>query len=211
MALFFDTETDDDDAAGDALQVVDLDDVEIETVDLDDVLIPTAPPEQRIPRITPRKVAILTVAFGFGMVLSLPIVAGIRHLQGEEEPGVDIEDRNLELPSDLPAPIREDAPPDPTDQQPTTTATDAPPPDTGEKDAFKQAAATATPTSAVTVTVPAGPGTTAVPQGTTPSPGGGSGTPGTTPSSTTSTTQPGSTTTSSSMPDPWGPDFPVDP
>lgn len=208
MALFFDTETDDDDAAGDALQVVDLDDVEIETVDLDDVLTPTAPPEQRIPRITPRKFAILTVAFGFGMLLSLPIVAGIRHLQGEEEPGVDIEDRNLELPSDLPAPIREDAPPDPTDPQPTTTATDAPPADTGEKNAFKQAAA-ASPTTAVTVTVPAGPGTTAVPQGTTPSPGGGSGTPSTTPSSTTSTTQPGSTTSSPSMPDPTGPDFTV--
>jgi hypothetical protein len=197
MATIFDTPATDE-AADDALQVVDLGDIVI------DDQVPSPAPAGRRRRVTLGNVVRLALVFALGMALSVPIVAGIRHIQGEDEaPQVDIQDRHLELPSDLPPPVQDAAAPppesdDPQDPDPPgmpdtpDTATDA-----AAKLAMKDAATgTPPPTGATT---PAGPPTEAAATA-----------PATTGSSAPSTTAATSTTTPSATlpdgsPDPHGP------
>jgi hypothetical protein len=197
-----------DDAADDALQVVDLDDIVISSIE--------GPPPahlHRPRRVTLRKVVRLVLAFVFGLALSMPIVAVVRWVQGDDDGSrVDIEDRRRELP-DLEPPVRDDDPPLPeVDSPPTTAADDAAPEaaaDPGGKAAFKDAARRMTPpataptasTTIVPTTATTVPPTTAATTTTTPSV--------TLPDGSPNPLGPGPSGTSTSMPDPQGPDYSV--
>jgi hypothetical protein len=203
----------DDEAADDALQVVDLDDIVVSTITAPEHELELVSGERRR-RLSLRYVSRLVLAFVAGLALSVPMVAVVRLFQDDDRSDVDIEDGRRELPADLQPPIRDDDPPVPdvtTTTTPTTTA--ATPPvdaDPGGKAAFKAAAPTTPPSTAGTATtVPAtttsstAPPTTASPTTSTPSP--------TLPDGSPNPLGPGPlgppTGPTTTAPDPWGSDI----
>lgn len=209
MALFFDTDV--DEAADDALQVVDLDDILMDGYD------ESSPDEiGKGPRAPRRRVTRLAVAGAIVLVVAVGGVATLRYLQSDRDSSqIDIDDRDRELP-DLPPPTSEPQPPQQsaeTTAPPTTGTTTAPVAETdpGGKAAFKAGLAAQPPASQ-----PPGPAPTA-PPATTPST-----VPPTTATTidTTSVTLPDgspnpygpgpngpSTGPTTTAPDPWGPDI----
>jgi hypothetical protein len=111
MALFFDTKVDDE-AADDAVQVVDLGDL------VDDVIAPAhfGPPR----RLTRRRVTRIGMAVAVAGTVVLVVVAAVRILSGSTGDDVDIRDRQRDLPS-LPEPTDVTDPPQPEASTPATT------------------------------------------------------------------------------------------
>lgn len=197
MALFFDTATAGDEAADDAVQVVDLGDL------VDEVM--TSPPAHlpRRRRVTLRFAGGLVLAFAVGVGLSMGTITLVRALQDDGEPSVDIEDRNLDLPADVEQPVDEDQPPQDAETPPSTVEAPAPPDVSPEEKAALKAAAGTGPSTSTTLAPTGTPGT---------GPGSAStgSTPATSPSTTPSTTAPATTTTPSptlpdGSPNPLGP------
>jgi hypothetical protein len=188
MALFFDTDV--DEAADDALQVVDLDDILMDGVDesssSDEVGKGSRAPRRRVTRLAVAGAIVLVVAAGG--------VAAMRYLQSDRDGSqVDIEDRDRELP-DLPPPTSEPQPPQQSvdTTAPPTTGPTAPVTETDPegKAAFKAARGVTPP-----ATQPTGPATTA-PPATTPS---------TVPPTTATTIDTTSITLPDGSPNPYGP------
>jgi hypothetical protein len=211
MALFFDTAVADE-AADDAVQVVDLGDIVIDS--LDEAPSPAHLGRRR--RVTTWDVARLALVFALGLALSVPIVAAVRYVQRDGDGSqVDIEDRRRELP-ELPQPIRDPEPPQQVVDGPPLVPADATGADTdadpGGKAALKEAAAGAL----LPAGSPTGSTTTVPPTTTSTTPSTPAATSTTTPSVTLPDGSPnplgpgpngppsGPTTTA---PDPWGSDL----
>jgi hypothetical protein len=187
MALFFDTDV--DEAADDALQVIDLDDIIMDGYD------ESSSPDHlgKGPRAPRRRVTRLAVAGAAVLIVAVGGVAAMRYLQSDRDGSqVDIEDRDRELP-DLPPPTSEPQPPEQsvTTAPPTTgTAPAATETDPDGKAAFK-AAQGATPPATQPAT---GPATTAAPATTS-----------TVPPTTATTIDTTSVTLPDGSPNPYGP------